>query len=810
MTRKQLAQSVAVFIAASANTALLAQEATETLVLEEVIVTAQRRAESLQEVNMTVTAITPQEVQDYNLFRFDDLEQLSPGLSLESNGGFGSTAQLRGVGFDSNSSASPAVDIYYNETPLDANFAFQSMYDIGQVEVLRGPQGTLRGRPSPGGAITLTTHRPDLSGWSGYVSGSAGDEGTRNVQGAVNIPIIENRLAARIAGTWDEDEGNRVRSVNSGAESSRETNSWRGSLSWMITDNLEATLTHQWLESDRVNMTEVEGPGAGYNGPAIGRRKGLSVMEDETAGTIESEITNLSVLWDLGAHRLIYQGAYQDNAYEIDSELDIYNAVTNFLEAQNVPTTYEVTSHELRLESTGDQFLDYVVGLWYYENNISAGFSQPAALPGAFGNPLEPSPIGPPGSDFILTASGDIPVDTEDKAIYGNFVFHLSEYTDISIGLRYLETDVKRVETVNTSAASTVFDVATAAGLPPGTPLGFCDLVLPIPPFTGEEPWPGYCELVVDASSSVIPGSSSYDEWVYGAAIKHFFSPEVMAYFRYDHSFRPPGVTVGLTAPVTDPALISGDPEESDSIEAGLRSDLLDGRMRLNASVFYQDFDNFVGRFNDLPYVGAGDTIQAGGFTYPGDATVQGAEIDLTGQISERWWAQLTIAYSKGEYDDADVPCRDTNGDGQPDNGDIGNLTLEDFNGETVIYCTVDHAISSIPNWVTVIQTEYSFPLFSNDAYVRALYNYYGDQDNLGSQYEADAYGVLNVYAGLRSSSSSWEFGLWIRNLLDEDTQVSGGTPQTVYGSFSPNYYQAGYVPGREVGLTLRYAFGEG
>lgn len=809
-TRKPLAISLAAVATTLAAPAVLSQQEKGTLALEEVIVTATRRAESLQEVPMSVTAISAEDVQDYNLFRFDDLEALAPGLALESRGAFGSVAQLRGVGFDSNASAAPAVDVYYNETPVDANFAFQSIYDVGQAEVLRGPQGLLRGRPSPAGAITLTSHKPDLEAIGGYASGSAGDQGTYNAQGAVNVPLVENTLALRVAGVYDEDEGNRVESVNSGEETDRETESWRAALRWAVTDAIDATLTHQWLESDRTLLTEVEGPGLGYNGPAIGDRQGKSVMEASTGGTQKSRITNWAVDWELDSHRLVYNGAYQDNSYVFDQELDIYNAVTDFLQNQHVPTDYEVKNHELRLESTApDLFVDYLVGLWYYEDEVDAGFAQPTPQSGSFGDPLQPSPFGPPDPDYIVFASGGIPVNSENQAIYANLDFHLTEQTDLIVGARYLENDSKRTEIINASGAQ----IAVPLGTEPGVSIqptctNFIGLGVG---FTGEEIFPGSCLLALNASSSRVPGSANDKEWVYGTTLQHFFTDDLMAYARYDHSFRPAGTTVAITAPVNDPTLIQGDPEESDSYEIGLRSDWHDGRLRVNASAFHQDFENYIGRFSNVPYVGPGPSVQtADGFTYPADATVDGFELDVTAELADTWWAQFNLAYADGTYDDATVPCRDTDLNGEPDSGDAGNLSPADFGANSVIYCEVDGQISTVPPWVSMIRSEYTFPLFSGDAYIRGLYNYYGEQDDLDGRYEADGYGVLDLYIGLREQSAQWDVSLWARNLLDDDTRLQRGEPQTIYGALPTGYYTASYVPEREVGITLRYTFGGG
>lgn len=183
--------------------------------------------------------------------------------------------------------------------------------------------------------------------------------------------------------------------------------------------------------------------------------------------------------------------------------------------------------------------------------------------------------------------------------------------------------------------------------------------------------------------------------------------------------------------------------------------------------------------------------------------------MDVTYDVTENWWVQLTTAYADAHYDDATVPCRDTNGDGKPDNGDIGNLDPGDFE-DSVMFCNVDYALSPIPKWVSTLQSSYSFPLFGQEGYARALYNYYGDQPDYGRGYEADAYGVLNLYLGVTSQSGDWDLSLWAKNALDDDTRLYKGQAQTEYGAFPTGYYEVKYVPEREVGLTLRYRFGEG
>src|SRR5690606_37193901 len=181
----------------------------------------------------------------------------------------------------------------------------------------------------------------------------------------------------------------------------------------------------------------------------------------------------------------------------------------------------------------------------------------------------------------------------ENYAIYSNTVIHLQEQTDLSLGVRYLRNESDRGETINTSSA--LLDIAISPGV-----TAPCDALKPFAPFTGNQRFTGYCELALDAASSSKTKSDTEEAWVYMASLQHNFTDELMAYFTHGHAWRPPGVTVGVTAPVSDD-LISGDPEESDSFELGVRSEWLQGRLRANASVFHQRFDNFIGRFNDVP-----------------------------------------------------------------------------------------------------------------------------------------------------------------------------------------------------------------
>ena len=253
----------------SADPATVAQEANEAA--EErhdegaIIITARRRAESLIDVPQTVNAVTSKDIQDFQILDFEDISQLVPGLTLNSdNSGFNATAQVRGVNFQVTAQGSPTVEMYLNEVPVEPNTLFQGTFDIGQIEVLRGPQGTMRGRSAPSGAITYTTRRPDLNEWGGSVSMTGSSmTAISTLRRALNVPIIEDVLALRVAGLWDENDAGGVKSVNNAATPTNRPRSFRATLRFEPTDTISAVVMYQWLRRKSAYGGIQFGPGAG-------------------------------------------------------------------------------------------------------------------------------------------------------------------------------------------------------------------------------------------------------------------------------------------------------------------------------------------------------------------------------------------------------------------------------------------------------------------------------------------------------------------------------------------------------------------
>ena len=167
----------------------------------EIIVTATRRNEALKDVAMSVDVAPGEELEKLNIFDAKDISQLAPGLELTNTTGRNNTTTLRGITFDPDQGTAPAVQVYFNEIPADAQTVYTAIYDIQQIEVLRGPQGLLRGLSAPAGAITFATRKPSFTDIEGYAQATVTSRDAYNVQGGVSLPFSDSvalRLAARL------------------------------------------------------------------------------------------------------------------------------------------------------------------------------------------------------------------------------------------------------------------------------------------------------------------------------------------------------------------------------------------------------------------------------------------------------------------------------------------------------------------------------------------------------------------------------------------------------------------------------------
>jgi outer membrane receptor protein involved in Fe transport len=219
--------------------------------IEEVVVTAQRRAEDIQTVPISITAFTPQDLQAHQIEQFKDLVFNTPNVSYTKDQYTGSDFQIRGIGltaigYDSESGVAVHLDDVYLYTPPLAEATF---FDLDRIEVLRGPQSTLYGRGATGGTVNIITAKPNLDEFHADLEGTIGNYDAHEVRGMVNVPIIDGQLGVRLSGDWNQRDGFVTNVSNGDKLDGRDTFSLRGSVRWepttSTTIDLIASVSHE-------------------------------------------------------------------------------------------------------------------------------------------------------------------------------------------------------------------------------------------------------------------------------------------------------------------------------------------------------------------------------------------------------------------------------------------------------------------------------------------------------------------------------------------------------------------------------------
>lgn len=764
--------------------------------LEEVIVTARRVQENLQEVPMTVNAITTEDMRKLNFRELEDISSVVPGLTLESDS-VAPNASLRGVRFDAFASGNnPTVQFYINDAPAVSVDAVQAMFDLGQVEVLRGPQGTIRGRAAPSGAITLTTAKPDLEELGGYVDLTATNKGGRNARATVNVPILENKLGLRFAGLLEENEGRRIDSINNDESTEFETDGYRVSLRYEPLEALTIDLMHQQINPDRIENLQVESANrkdpsqpAPAQGP-ISPFDRLGVTDFPRDSEREIEYTNVNVKWDLDGLQLEYIGSLSEGMNKRVEPLDGGDffgpgsdpRLQNL--SQDLEGETESQTHELRLEASAGKF-DFVVGGLYQDFESLNELTQDRAV-------FLPAFIG--GG---LATVAEVPIETDgtstEKSIYGNVTWHLSDRTEVSGGLRYIDFENSQLVIVN------------------GSPIADTD--------------------------------DDFSETIYLLSARHRFSDELMGYATLGSAWRPGTRVVGNFSErpsERERGFSSTDPEESTSLELGLKSELLDRRLRLNGAVFYQQFDDYVYRAggNGVFFISedanGNETVDQFNFVAGVPVDVFGVEVEAVYQATERWTVGGMYSWAQGQIDDGTIPCNDFfPTDGEPDKGGqqpTAQQIRDASGGEKIAACDVNFRANFAPLWTATLRSEYTFPLFGMDAFARGLLTTFGDSKNdpTNAIDEVDRYAILDVFAGVRDPEGKWEATLFVKNATETERVLTrNASPQSIAvtrlqgtvgpGGFTPTgsegerntstYRQISVTKPREVGLSVRYNF---
>lgn len=811
----------------------------------DIIVSARRREESVQDVPQTVNVVTSAQIEKLNIRNFSEVSAVIPGLTLTQGSSSGSSATVRGVAFSPNASGSnPTIEFYLNDAPLSSNFIFQSMFDIGQIEIQRGPQGTLRGRASPSGSIVFATRRPDLSQPGLVVNGTVTDTHAHRLDVTFNVPMIKDILAFRLAGLFDESQNDQVFTIKRRTQSEfnpdplRHTQAIRASILFEPAQWLTANLMYQKLHTRQISYQHVQsrclvtGAACPASSLLIRPFDRRSVDDQGSGFTQHHDVFVANLDFRFGGQKLSYVGMInkQDyNAFAPSDLGDYFNASRFAIGSRALsdpigfepvcanqndlvrlrPTNGEFyqcthriskrTSHELRLSSTervGGIF-DYVIGAFYDQTDLDGSLLDfNRETPVVSGSSINVS------STAISRTGGQ----AKEKSVFGNLTARLSERFELSGGLRYIDYQATPSVTVITT--------------PPGSP-----------------------------SRNTAPEVDE-SKLIYTASAKYNVTPDIMVYATVGSSYRPGPRAIGnFSVGSTGQGLSAREqqftnlpPETSTSYEVGAKLSFMNGRGRLNLSAFRQEFDNFVYRGPGVFYRNfevSGTTIRpvVGSFNFISavPVRVEGFEVESSFRILDRWTIGVNASYANGRIRNGTVACTDFDRNGVPDvnpqtPANAAALAALLPAGENLAVCSNYNARASFtPKFSANVQSEYSVSLSRGaDGFVRGLFNFSGENsadpnnrfDNVG------AFGLLNLYVGLRDPDGAWEITAFAKNILRERKIMSttsdalsttvrtlqfgpnGNPVGSLTTNFAGDYVPVSVTAPREFGITARIAIG--
>ncbi|WP_339723940.1 TonB-dependent receptor [uncultured Paraglaciecola sp.] len=469
------------------HSSVFAQEAEQEGRLETITVTAQKRAQNLQEVPVSVTAFTGDEMAEAVIKDMYDLQTNVPGLgAFQSQSATNSSFSIRGVGTSSqNFGLESSVGLYVDGVyRARQNSMINNLVDVAAVEVLRGPQGTLFGKNTPSGAILVSTVKPSHDGGDGFVEATVGNYGLVNLSGAASISAIEDVLAFRVTAFGSQRDGT-ISDVNLGEDVMNDRNRWGARVQALYTpsDDVSVRVIADYSEIDEIccgapvqlsNFEALEIPGK-YGSDAVLPSLGGTVFpggdafyDREVAVSFlpESSMTDkglsAEINWELDDnYTLVSISAYRnfDSFDNIDADFtdaDLFGTIND--------STQESFSQEIRLDYTGDK-VNYILGAYYFTQDLDLNYSlytdnsfnsfalenissevdalvgTPGTFVGLLGlidqlGALGVSPVAaaaPAGTGFNHIASQE----HESYALFGQFDFKLSNEFTLTAGLRF-------------------------------------------------------------------------------------------------------------------------------------------------------------------------------------------------------------------------------------------------------------------------------------------------------------------------------------------------------------------------------------
>ena len=720
--QKKLTLMCGLVLAATGSQYAAAQEEGESaLAIEEVIVTSRKRQESIQDVPIAVTSITNQ-LDNPAIRNLRHIEGLAPNVQVRQSMGrtAGHAISIRGIGYSNDEkSFDPAVGVVYDGIALTTNSgALIDNFDIESIEVMRGPQGTLFGKNTIAGVISLT--RTDPTGeLGGSISGTLGNFGRTDVKAILNFPIVEDVLAVKLFGASLQDDGY-INNVTLNKDVAKQDYlNYGAKFLWTPTDNFTAKLTIETIDDQSDNgafrnltglggnraialqdgysggwepyspaivaLTALEGPAAtdwriqAYNDNASypDIRGEDCLLENDPGSTATTTSASKENLGDMETDAITLQMDYEFSngstatyiyGHRDTEELAIWpysGSACDFITVDN-QNENDQKSHELRWATSGDNF-DLVLGVYQMENSYSQDWftydfweivRTPELLVSLYG--ATPEQVDRLGNDFGQNIYQS--QEAKSQAVFGQFDYDITERLEISLGLRYSKDEKDFFARQFCIKADADRDLQN---------------------------W-GECVHGAQYADDEKTGSwdESWSKTTGKAGLSYRLSEDVMVYGSYATGFHSGGF-YGKNQRLVDYA-ITYDPEEIESLELGAKMEFLNNRVRLNVAAFSSNVE----KLQAITTLPADDGTAVSVPFNVGEVEYQGFEIEGLARITDGFTLSGAIGILDAEYKSFDADLSSTQGGNPVDNsylkpkqapdltvGVTANYTAEAFGG---------------------------------------------------------------------------------------------------------------------------------
>lgn len=734
-------------------------------VLEEVLVTARKRVESMQETPISITAISGAMIEQTKMFNVADVAQRTPNMSIRaSDNGVGSALQayIRGVGqFDFALTVDPGVATYvdgiYLARTVGANI---QLPDIEQILVLRGPQGILFGKNTIGGAISVTTRRP--SGETDYnVEVTAGEYDYASANGYLEFPITDN-VAGSVAALTTYSDGWQDRDRRNNAGNDGQT---------VLRSHLDADINEQWNSHLILNYTNIDQNvypqvltdfNASATIPALYNSQVLAPLGASCCATNLDDIDRSHVLNEEDKDKNTNWGVSWTNTWDVDdltlksitgyidmqtdSYRDADNSVYDYFSVGGELDVTQYSQEFLLTNATGTK-LDWLVGLYYlYEDGHQT--SNVTVANGLY------EAIGVVPLD--LTLWYDRTQDTTSYATFFNTTWHIRDDTRLNVGARYTY-DEKDLDMYNIKRAS-----QTPVLIPGPTDPNSCTDVVP------------------DGSGSRVKCNDDWDEVSPKIGMEYDVDADTMGYATVSTGFRS-GVYNGR--PTATAQVSVADPETLLAYEIGLKNQLWENRLQLNGALFYNDYKDRQFLVNRPS--GSADSALALVVDNAADSTMWGGELEMTVLPAEGLTLTGGLSYIDPEYDSFDSV--------NPETGQLEDLS--------------DRPFTNVPEWTAnlLVQYEYalgnggSLRLRADAAYTDDIYFSDDEKSVSFNRLHADSYTIYNAGISYVTPDDKWEFSVFGKNLGD-NREITGGFGVDAFGNTTVSY-----TPPQRFFISFRY-----